>query len=86
MNGRPLTPVDEYFYDISTMYSSQGLSLRAISDRLRQLYSINISHQTIARRIEEWGLEKGQSTAYDIGRDPQVVAFVQQEWRENCNH
>src|ERR1700742_2679207 len=84
MAGRPLAKIDVYFHDISTMYSDQGLSLRTISDRLRQIYSINISHQTLARRIQGWGFEKRQNI--NIVRDPQLVAFVQQEWRENCNH
>jgi hypothetical protein len=84
MAGRPLAEIDDYFHDISTMYSDQGLSLRTISDRLRQIYSINISHQTLARRIQGWGFEKRQNR--NIVRDPQLVAFVQQEWRENCSH
>jgi hypothetical protein len=87
MAGRPITTIDDYFDDINTMYSSQGLSPRVISERLRQIYGITINYSTLARRIQEWGLEKGQVAApYDLVRDQEVAAFVRQEWRQNCSH
>jgi hypothetical protein len=87
MTGRPLRTIDTYFEDIQTMYCDKGLSSRTISANLRDIYGVSISYGTIIRRIEEWGLEKGTTNnQYDVVRDPAVVAFVKQEWRDNASH
>ena len=88
MAGRPPSSIiDIYFTDIRTLYCNDGLGFRAIKGKLQERYGVHISHQTIMRRIEDWALEKGQQPpVYHVFRDPQVVAFVKQEWRDNCSH
>jgi len=86
MAGRPFHTTDTYLEDIRTMYSNEGFSTRAISAKIQEKYGVCISYSTINRRVQEWGLIRQQPNASDIIRDPQVVAFVQQEWRENCSH
>jgi hypothetical protein len=88
MAGRPPSSIiDIYFADIQTLYCNDGLGFRAIKCKLQERYGVHISHQTIMRRIEDWALEKGQQPpVYHVFRDPQVVAFVKQEWRDNCSH
>jgi hypothetical protein len=87
MAGRPSGITNTYFEDIRSMYCDKGLATRAISAKLQDRYGITIGYVTINRRIQEWGLKKGQQpVVYHVFRDPQVVAFVKQEWRENCSH
>ena len=85
MAGRPPAQLDTYFDQINTMYSEQGLSVRHIASTLNDIYSINISHTTVSRKVRQWGLVKGQIPC-DVIRNQEVIAFVKQEWKENCTH
>lgn len=86
MAGRPPSNIlDAYFADIQTLYSEEALSPRAIQARLQERYGLSISYQTIARKIQQWGLEKGQILS-DVTRNPEVITFVKQEWLDNCSH
>ena len=86
MAGRPPSnTINAYFAEIDTLYSEQGLSNRDIASTLQLRYGVSISYRTIARKVQEWGLKKGQIQS-SVVSDPEVIAFVKQEWRENCSH